>query len=560
MNSSNSTRDELTHWTKLFWDLDNRKWKYYLGPVDEAGVADCPPQPLLLEELDWANRHERYPKKSGQKIAFAFLVGDSFDPILQSIQAYQPDRLVPVVCEFYGSREPDENGPSWHINGEYQWGELKKIIHRLSKTTGKQINVEDPKRYVKDKPRDVFDYLREQLKSELQQTSEWDVYVDITGAKKTMVAGAFLYAAYTGTKICYVDFDDYDTIARRPYGFSCRFAEVDNLYTSLHLREWEQVQQLYTLYNFNSALKVMEGLIKDKDVPDKQKSTCQHLFNFIEACNEWENGQYHTASNLLKPLPGAVKDLAPGAIAILAGLWPDEDGQMPRCGPVDAFLLDPRAVSVFAQDEISRCKRLAGITRNKCSETRQDSRSAFMRAYSVHETLLKARIAALYQQKKFFYKPDGEAPQCFEDLEDDTYQAIWKDLGQCQAGPAIKLLNKVNPYRLGWNRELYTNHGKLLKGLVYRSNPARIIKFPEKIDLPQLYQYRNLIIHTYAATQSGKDGEAIEVAEANLNEYLTNWSGGEDASNQATDRPIWDQLTKACGADDFLIEVSKTTR
>lgn len=151
--------DQLRAWTNVYWGLSSKgRWNYYLGPVDQSGAVNRPDEPLLIKELEWAQAHGRYPRENEQKIAFAFLVGDSFEPILQSILAYQPDRLVPVVCNFYGSRDPENEA---HIPGEKQWEELKKLIARLppKESTGKPFAVQDPAHTVEDTPRAVFDYL-----------------------------------------------------------------------------------------------------------------------------------------------------------------------------------------------------------------------------------------------------------------------------------------------------------------------------------------------------------------------------------------------------------------
>jgi len=341
---------QLRSWTKNWWWKSAGKdpnWNYYLGPLDQNMPINQPDEPLLFKELAWAKSRGRVPLiASGQKITLAFLVGDSFDPILQSILAYQPDRLVPVVCNFYGSRDPTKDD---HIVGLDQWKKLKALIVRLpnNEKTGKPFEVQDHPQTVPDTPSGVFAYLKDQLSGEAQASDQWDVWVDITGAKKTMVAGAFLYAAYTGTRICYVDFDEYDQESHRPYGFTCWFREVDNIYQRLHLREWEQVQTLYTRYDFHSALTVLEAGL---NAPDTWNENYQNMLVFFRLCHEWEEGHYRAALEILDTLPDEVKRLAPTAIALLGPKWPARLDGPAKVGCIDAFLLDPPALIIYAKD------------------------------------------------------------------------------------------------------------------------------------------------------------------------------------------------------------------
>ena len=59
-----------------------------------------------------------------------------------------------------------------------------------------------------DRPDAVFQGLCEHVLPDRQAGKR--VIVDVTGAKKSMVAGAFLFAAYADMPISYVDFDEYD--------------------------------------------------------------------------------------------------------------------------------------------------------------------------------------------------------------------------------------------------------------------------------------------------------------------------------------------------------------
>lgn len=91
---------ELERWTEDYWGRDkDSRYDCYLGP---EGYGE-PPQPLLQIELDCAKHMGRWPEPR-ERTTLVLLVGTSFDPLLQAICIYQPDRLVPVVNEFYDDK------------------------------------------------------------------------------------------------------------------------------------------------------------------------------------------------------------------------------------------------------------------------------------------------------------------------------------------------------------------------------------------------------------------------------------------------------------------------
>jgi hypothetical protein len=106
---------------------------------------------------------------------------------------------------------------------------------------------------VADSPEAVFQTLVDVLHDET------DVVIDVTGGKKSMVSGAYLYAAYAGARISYVDFEEYDPKYRRPYGYSCKIGELANPYQEFALREWERVRNLYERYQFREAREIVNS-------------------------------------------------------------------------------------------------------------------------------------------------------------------------------------------------------------------------------------------------------------------------------------------------------------
>jgi len=93
----------------MYWSKKGEQaWTYYLGPVDIFPPIESPPKPLLYIEMECAaSQPGRLPEVDEDRLStLVILVGESFEPLLQTIWAYLPQRLVPVVNEFYGDKDP----------------------------------------------------------------------------------------------------------------------------------------------------------------------------------------------------------------------------------------------------------------------------------------------------------------------------------------------------------------------------------------------------------------------------------------------------------------------
>ena len=130
--------------------------------------------------------------------------------------------------------------------------------------------------------------------------NEEDVVIDITGGKKSMVAGAFMYAAYAGSRISDVDFEEYDPEERRPYGFGCKIGELTNPYEKFALHEWERVRVLYERYQFRDAQMLLmsrngkgkSGTVIDamKDYLPDSEPAIQLLASILCCYEYWDAG------------------------------------------------------------------------------------------------------------------------------------------------------------------------------------------------------------------------------------------------------------------------------
>ncbi len=222
-------------------DLEKLTRKYW---SDDKG-ADWYVVHLLPKEMACAASETRL--SLDQYDMLVLLVGHSVEPLLQSVWAYKPKQVLLVLNEWYG---PGQSGNAW---GQ----EIKRLIESLPvpHALPSKPKVIEPFEVVKAGSTEVFQALLRRV------PDRGGVLIDVTGAKKNMVVGAYLFAAFANVSVSYVDFDDdkYDKKYNRPYGYACQIGLLKNPYETFALRDWERVRELYGRYHFREALELLVG-------------------------------------------------------------------------------------------------------------------------------------------------------------------------------------------------------------------------------------------------------------------------------------------------------------
>lgn len=170
-------KDQLQRETEQYW-RDRQNYDYYIND-------------LLGHELEWAGEHPLPDKTSrlrdlDQPVhALAMTVGESFEPLLQAICVFKPQRLIFVLNTSYGD-----------IPGRDHGNALKFYVQQLAGKTSLPETLR-PKAFsdadfdlcvvTRDTPAEVFRILRTAFQLEANRPSAGYVnIVDITGAKKSM--------------------------------------------------------------------------------------------------------------------------------------------------------------------------------------------------------------------------------------------------------------------------------------------------------------------------------------------------------------------------------------
>jgi hypothetical protein len=558
--------DDLETITRSYWDRTK--------PSPDATVSQRMAwyiQNLLPEELYHASERRR-ALRSHPCRTLVLLVGHSPEPLLQAISVFQPQRVVLALNQSYGEQ-----------NGEQRGGEMKEWIERwltpmLPHCPAVDLFV------VADQPDTVFRALCENILPDRQQGHP--IIVDITGAKKSIVAGAFLFAAYADIPISYVDFDDYDEKYRRPFGFNCRIGTLANPYDAFRLREWEQVQRMYEGYRFRAATDTLAGILDlmGKMVQTSQEigptlypfqsehvQSTQTLLDVLEFYIAWDDGNYSRAKQLLDGLQQRLPAfLPPLAVTLLGDVWPHpgnrngaEDAahqllalhdQLRTCSP--SLFESNTLLITYAHDELAKIQRLV--------DANEDNRSALLRAAGLDELLLKARLVRLWHTGAEgwigLWEYDESCVGRCRTVEGDLQQKLYEALLEHQGTDHMRRALQRRPY---YDRKLKRNVPGFVKLDVwwasYRARPVGeapcLGNYDQHTGLSgeTLTQLRNQAIHMYLCITQPVAQAAVNLARANVDEFEANWALLCGQSPKITEEDIeqlaWGQLCLLCELD-----------
>lgn len=384
---------QLINKTTQYWDFECPDPKQ---PYEPGTGYSWYIQELLPREMEYAGSKGRLPKERYENLLLVLLVGHSLEPLLQTVWAYKPAKVLLIINQDYGIREgkAQENLVKWAI----------KQIRPASKIIGQERFVTEAT------PAGIFGNLSqdEDVKVHLQEDNP--IVVDITGAKKSMMAGAFLFAAFANVPVSYVDFDDdkYDPERGRPYGYACRIRPFNNPYERFSLRDWEQVRNLYNRYKFRDARLLLAGTYDDKSgylaengrqktddgelgvvwrsmkkVLPSSEPLIRKLADILRGYEAWDSGNYPDSIRIFKDIDAFQP---PSGVEIIGENWyvPSE-GEFKN--QLDDFYVETPLFYSYIYDELSRIRRMI--------EKNRDYRSAILRAGSLNEIVMLARLVKI---------------------------------------------------------------------------------------------------------------------------------------------------------------------
>lgn len=506
-------KDDLKRATLAQWDfsknLDDYARHYICDKIDRLGGNS-----LLKAELEWAKEYNGITAKPCATLVL--LVGFSIEPLLQSACVHKPKKIVLLLNkEGYKDKE-------WHEFAQH----LIKAINLVKMDDFKGDKVvfpgvapSKPGYPIEGDPASVFKRLVNVLHS------EEDVVIDITGGKKSMVTGAFMYAAYAGSRISYVDFEDYDQDKRRPFGFSCKIGELSNPYKEFALSEWERVRTLYKRHQFRDAKELLLTSIlatMSEFLPETIKPI-KSLGAFLDYYDKWDYGDFRGAKQASNTLVDFVQ---PSAVKELGDIWYELNNNKFEKRP-EKFYGNLPAMKVYIYDELERIHRLI--------EYKQDYRSAFLRACGVSEIIMIARIVGLIDNPKerddLLKALEGSTPsskkvfKAFINSEKKRID-VKKDISFTDA-PTI-IISKPYPMTKWWKKTAIFNSEDGWKDLLDK---------------------RNELTHKYFSVPREWAEDALKFAQANFEDF---WGQEISSLSLQTSALPWSELCQVCGISLYL--------
>lgn len=503
-------------------------------------------------ELEFARADgSRLPSPSREILIL--MMGYSLEPLLQSVCAWRPKKVILVRNQSI----------------EESWANLLvELIAQLSPSILETAPCTDEEIVLPgDLPEEVFRCFREKLLGLLKTHSRDQIVLDITGGKKSMVAGAYLFGAYADLAISYVDFDVdvYDREFNRPYGDTCRIDILKNPYTLFGLRDWQQVEELYSHYAFQNACALvkqlqvqMSDLFQPKDI-----ESADRLAHVLEIYEAWDNGDFQKAYSLhnsckkdLKSdlqMPTAVETLGSGENWLKAGIGAQKE--------IEKFeynlYQNTRNLVVYAWDELGKARRLL--------KNNEDNRSALLRSMGLAEFLLRTRVLGLIQKdrmewclsdsdmsgQELSYKPWRCAPEALKEVvEDRVHKEVYlfiRALRYREKEPKYRTELKIDGSKFQVNKNDREENEKLE---VYIRRTLDDTPLISKEALPgNEKDLRNKAIHSYFSPTKDMAERALKIAQASLDDFVENWVrflGADNPSSVQTEIVSWIKLCEVC--------------
>ncbi len=471
---------------------------------------------LLEAELDCAKQEGRITADHCETLVL--LVGLSIEPLLQTVYVYKPTKVVLVLNQEGYLKE------TWQVFANHVTESIGYLVNKGLLPLLPQFPGKDGKGYpTVSKPEAVFQTLVESLHDET------NVVIDVTGGKKSMVIGAYMYAAYAGTRISYVDFEEYDPEHRRPYGYSCKIGELANPYHEFALREWERVRALYSRYQFREASILLDAILPTmKQVMPETEAPILKLAAFLEYYRKWDSGDFRGAKQAASAL-GIFKQ--PSAVIVLGGQW-FETSHNDFVNKPKHFYGDLSALQAYVCDELARIKRLIDYN--------EDCRSAFLRAGGISEIIMLARVVRLVtnptERVLLLDSLDKKTPPAsavFKNLIEPTGKDIKIDKERknstlfFEKAPTITVLHPA-PMNFWWKTTSLFNTNDGWNLFLYR---------------------RNDLVHQYFSVPRQWAEDAHRFVQANFEDFLGHTIGD---LNLRTSILPWYELCDLCGVSRFL--------
>jgi len=488
---------------------------------------------LLPREIDYFKSKNIFSEVIKTDILVQ-LVGFSWEPLFISLCAYQPETLVLVLNKKYNDQLGDRRGMDY----KEQINKLKEANLIINETKIISDTVEDT-------PESVFKLLREKVLPYVNEGRS--VVIDITGAKKSMVSGAYLFATYSDSLVSYLDFGEYSVKYGRPYGYTCVIKKPENPVELFKLNEWLRVKEQYNRYAFGNALRIINSIEKEtmEFIGFEGENAVELLKECLRFYEVWDNGDYRAALEKYKTITAKISSFpCPSAVQELGEVWFTNKDPKNTIKQIEggedinqSIYLQGRKILIYAQDEVGKIGRLI--------KYKEDYRSAFLRAIGLNDFLLKARLIRLWINNQLQIEIDDKVLKR-DEFSDECRNAIDKRLLEYSGlANIVKLLRKEKPFtltidQLGKTKVSYIHEAPTMDEF-WRGQTCLNLNIPF-----DLFYLRNKAIHFCLSVSEEIAKAAFNLAKTNLEDLRKNWVTQSIASG-VYEALQWDDLCEQCG-------------
>jgi hypothetical protein len=288
------------------------------------GAAERGERPFLHDELAKAREEGVLARDNGDSARPDLLlltVGYSPEPLLLTVAFHAPRKVVLLVAT--SLLAADQREDSYESRLAVLWDSCREEL-------GQPAYAEIARNEVRDSASAFFQAVRKIVEEQRSLGSSPRLLLDITGAKKTMVAGAFLAAGYLDVAVSYVDFDSYDILLRRPDPGSSSPCTLVHPIGLFRLREEARLAAAFDHRRFGEAAELATELAKAIDQPEvravlgaEEAARRQERYLAVaataRACDRWSSGFFRDAKEAFGeagwfPVPPTVR--------LLEATWP----------------------------------------------------------------------------------------------------------------------------------------------------------------------------------------------------------------------------------------------
>lgn len=137
--------------------------------------------------------------------------------------------------------------------------------------------------------------------SQAAETLKKKLIFDITGAKKTISGGCYLFAAYYDIPVYYMDFesseDAYNRDLGRPYPGRCYYTRQENPITGFGLKRLQNIRRAFDERRFQKVVDMLDEIIPMMQKPYFGEGEIERHGRIREVAkvyDDWQNGAYGT--------------------------------------------------------------------------------------------------------------------------------------------------------------------------------------------------------------------------------------------------------------------------